>query len=139
MRLIRKKSILVLVVCMIALGAVNSGAGLMESCAVKPCCCSMVPLEKSYLTGYESSRKGHNCCPIATSPCCDLKSVQAKTALAISSRTKISVYQVVMPLPATNAAKSDAQFITPVSPLLEDDRVRSPQVPIYLQTLTILC
>jgi hypothetical protein len=84
-------------------------------------------------------RLTHNCALMTSIPCCNFKPVQLKTELAILTRPKISTHHAVIQLRPSNGVVPVAQHFATTPPILEDERIRAPLVPIYLLTLTILC
>jgi len=139
MKVIRQKITIMCLISVLVLGAATNGAASAVSCAPKVRCCTTAGPKDLHHDGNGLMRLTHNCAPMTSVPCCNFKAVQPKTALATSPRPKISTNHAVILLQPSNGIVPLAQHFATRIPILEDERIRAPLVPIYLLTLTILC
>lgn len=140
MKAIRQKTIFVFLVIVLALSAATNGAALTTvSCTPQACRRLNTDARNAPIDDHGFMRSVHHCAPTTPAPCCRLKSVQAKANWVIASRPKIFTHRTVVIMPPLEYMLPKTQHFTTRTPILEDERIRAPLLPIYLLTLTILC
>jgi hypothetical protein len=139
MKIVRQKITIVGLICLLVLGAATNGTALTVSCAAKACCCAKKNPIDLHPDGNGLMRLTNHCAPMTLPPCCHFKSVQPKTESAIIPRPKITADHAAMLLQPSGSALTLTQQFATKTPILEDEKIRAPSVPIYLLTLTILC
>jgi len=140
MKAICQKAVFVLLVIVLAMSAATNGAALtVVSCAPMACCRPTTDARDMPADVHGFMRMAHNCTPTTPAPCCRLKPAQIKSDLMIASRPRISTHHAVMIIPPSEDMLPETQHFATRPPILEDERIRAPLVPIYLLTLTILC
>ena len=139
MNVVRQKLTIMVLIAVLFLSAAGNGTALTVSCASKLCCCPAATPMDLHHHGNGLIRLAHKYAPMTSAPCCQFKPVQLKTELAISRSLKISVNRAVTTLRPSNGFLPVAQHFATKTPIIENERIRAPLVPIYLLTLTILC
>lgn len=147
MATMRKKYIVVVLMTFLGLGAIANAAPSINACPPKKCCCStgsLQMMEHNRPMMMEHSVPMHmetplSCAPKESAPCCELKADQQPIYLAVSAVSQFDHYRTF----AVSDA-SELDFETPEAQASaraypDDGWLKIPIVPIYLQTLSILC
>lgn len=137
-----QKFVVVALAMLIALSSLSNAVAGALTCLPKACCCTMKTPDMTDHAGQTEMEMPQRCTPKTPAPCCRVEPFQPKTDMVISwlpsvTPQRMSLAYVIaddtVKLPqqdCLNAFKS----IIDNGPLL-----KIPLVPIYLQTLSILC
>ncbi len=146
MSMMRKKSIALLLIMLLGSMAVANAAQGIIACPPKKCCCTPNPHAAMGHSGAMGPmdhslpmEKPRDCAPKAKAPCCNLKSDVQPIKLAVTTATSSHTFRFV----AAHFA-ADIHMETPlaqphINAYSYDGWPKIPKVPIFLQTLSILC
>lgn len=137
-----QKFVVVALAVLVALGSASNAVAGAISCLPKTCCCATKATDMMDHTDRMEMETPQRCTPRTPAPCCRVEPFQPKTDLAISSQPSLVPQRMsLVHMIADNTAIMPEQnnlaafkSILDTGPLLE-----IPLVPIYLQTLSILC
>ena len=150
MSMMRKKSVVVLLIALLGSVTIANAASGIPSCPPKQCCCA--PKQSSMDMMDHSSTMGlmdhddlmevampHACASKKAAPCCNLESDVQPIELAISTISTSDQYRNM----AAHLA-ADIHIDTPlvqrrITAFRDLGWPKIPKVPIFLQTLSILC
>lgn len=137
-----QKSVVVILTVLIALGSVSNAVAAAISCLPKACCCTPKPPEMMTHQGQMEMETPKKCTPKTPAPCCQVEPFHPIAEVAISSQpTLVPQRMKWVHLIAEYSAQKPEQRDLSVfkSVLATGPLLKIPLVPIYLQTLTILC
>ena len=150
MSMMRKKMVVVLLITLIGSIAIANAASGLPSCPPKQCCCAptQAPMDIMAHEGplgiMDHGRMAemgipHGCSPTDPEPCCNLESDFQPNELAISTGSNSNQYRH-----QTAHLTADIHIATPlvqtrITEYREFGWPKIPKVPIFLQTLSILC
>lgn len=132
--------IMIALAVLMAVGSITNAVAGAISCLPKACCCTAKATDAMGHTGRMEMETQRKCTPRGPAPCCHVEPFEPKTDLAISSQSitqrinfvhMIANDTAIIPEQINSAA---FKSILDTGPLL-----KIPLVPIYLQTLSILC
>lgn len=145
-----QKFVVVTLAMLVAVGSVSVAVAGALTCLPKACCCTMkTPDAMDHQVqdvmvhqGQMQMEAPQNCTPKKPAPCCRVEPFKPKTDLAISSQPSIVPQRMslvhMVPDYAVKSPQEDSlhtsKTVLDTGPLL-----KIPIVPIYLQTLSILC
>ena len=150
MSMMRKKSIVVILTALLASVAIANAASGMPSCPPKECCCAPTPSSMDMMdhnspmgmmdhgTPMEMEQP-NSCATKRAAPCCNLESDVQPNEVAISTVSSSDPYRHL-----AAHMTADIHIDTPlVQSRITEFRdlgwPKIPKVPIFLQTLSILC
>lgn len=132
------KIVALVLTALLGLGAVAEAAYNVGTFLPQSCCCT-TPMETPPAHHSPITEMRHDCSPQKPAPCCRIESNQPKTHQAVTSKPDIEPYRLSAS-PAIDASVLDTgQNPALCNSLMKDGPPKIPLVPIYLQTLSILC
>ncbi len=149
MSLIRKKSIVVLLIALLGSVAIANATSGIPACPPAECCCSkptaMAPMDHSGLMGMMDHSSPmemelqHGCAAKSAAPCCNLESDVQPIDLAISTVSGSDQYRHLAAHLAADIHIDSPLVYTRITEFRDVGWPKIPKVPIFLQTLSILC
>jgi len=148
MSMMRKKSIIVLLIALLGSVAIANAASVIPECPPKECCCTPSPMAMMDHSGPMDMMDHsnpmemelpHSCSTTDAAPCCSLESDVQPKALAISTITNSDQYRNLTAHLAQNIHIDTPLVKARISEYRDVGWPKIPKVPIFLQTLSILC
>lgn len=143
MTIMRKKSIVVMLIVLLGAVAVGNAASGIATCPPKKCCCNPSPPMMLDHTGPMDMDVEmdipHSCAPKEAAPCCSIESDVQPLELAISTSSSSDEYRSLTAYPAADVSIDTPQIPTHINASFDDGWPKVPKIPIFLQTLSILC
>ena len=135
---VHQKFIVVILVLLLGAGSVANAAAGVESCLPKSCCCTTKAPQMMDHQNPMAMPQG--CAPKAPAPCCQVEPYQSTTDLAFTSQQNSVPHRTLQA--GTIGGDRDLTPEQPhfnFKPFRDDGRSKIPWIPIWLQTLSILC
>ena len=137
MNRVRLKLIIIVLSALMGTGTLADSLGKLNACRPGVCCCTPAAMHAMGHDRQETMAAG--CRPEAPASCCQIAPLQAKTAPAVPSPGSNLPHRLMAGSvrPMTNPPLSNPFAGAPVPPDTGPPIVMP--VPLYLQTLSILC
>ncbi len=132
-----KNLIVIMLVAALTMGAVANAIAGVKLCMPKTCCCAMT--ETPQMGHQEPQMTAGRCRPEKPAPCCQMEQEPQPTHMAISSVAEPVVYRYAVAPVSADAWVANDPHTPSIHRLLDEGRPKAPLVPIYLQTLSMLC
>lgn len=152
MSIMRKKSIVVLLITLLCSGAIADAASGIGACPPKQCCCA--PTSSSMNMGLMDHKSPmgmmdhggpmemelpHGCATKKSAPCCNLESDVQPNVLAISTVSNADQFRHLTAQLAADIHIDTPLVQTHITKFRDVGWPKIPKIPIFLQTLSILC
>ena len=150
MSMMRKKSMVVMLIALLGSVAIANAATGIPSCPPRQCCCAptsssmdmMVHNEPMGMMDHGSPMEmdlPHGCASKKAAPCCNLESDFKPNRLAISTASNSGQYRDIAAHLAGDIHIDTPLVHTRITEFRDPGWPKIPKVPIFLQTLSILC
>lgn len=148
MSMMRKKSIVLLLIALLGSVAIANAASGIATCPPKECCCAPtttampdhgIAMEMLDHNSPMAMELPHGCAPKKAAPCCNLEIDVQPIELAVATVSGSDAFRSLAAYLAADIHMDTPHVQNQINAYRDVGWPKIPKVPIFLQTLSILC